>query len=564
MGKTIKKLTFSPVALFFWTLVVLMAPNVGLAITEEMTWLPVLVQIILPLSFYALVLSLSKSTGKMVWWLFLFIFFAAFQIVLLFLFGNSIIGVDMFLNVLTTNPAEAFEVLGNLLTGIATVVLFYVPILVVATIQIIKKTYMARGTMLRYRYYSLAGLSLGLVLLVCAAKFTQGYRVLCDLYPVNVIYNVKLTADRLYATAHYSETSAGFTYNAKAGHTDDGVAEVYIIAVGETERADHFQHYGYARHTTPRLVAEDSCAVWFDDVLSQSNTTHKSVPMLLSAASAENYDRIYKEKSVITAFKEAGFHTAYLSNQRRNHSFIDTFGEEADEVEFLKDDTEEHYDKELLSRTQKLIASGHKKLLLVVHLYGSHFVYRERYQRDNAVFLPDDATEARAANKESLVNAYDNTILEEDIVLDSIFRQAVYCGGRVAMLYTSDHGENIYDDSRELFLHASPRASYYDLHVPFVILLSPSYSSLYSDNAQALKDNSCKPVSSNLVVFHTMLGLAGISTPLYNDSLSLASPTYECSARFYLNDHNEPVSLLKLKLAKEDLDMFKKHGITYK
>ncbi len=34
--------------------------------------------------------------------------------------------------------------------------------------------------------------------------------------------------------------------------------------------------------------------------------------MLLSGASAENYNRIYREKGIITAFKEAGFHTAFF------------------------------------------------------------------------------------------------------------------------------------------------------------------------------------------------------------------------------------------------------------
>ena len=67
--------------------------------------------------------------------------------------------------------------------------------------------------------------------------------------------------------------------------------------------------------------------VTFTDVLTQSNTTHKSVPMLLSAASAEDYDCLYRQKGIITAFKEAGFHTAFFSNQLPNHSFIVFFGD---------------------------------------------------------------------------------------------------------------------------------------------------------------------------------------------------------------------------------------------
>lgn len=41
-------------------------------------------------------------------------FLCAFQIVLLYLFGNSIIATDMFTNLVTTNPGEAGELLSNI------------------------------------------------------------------------------------------------------------------------------------------------------------------------------------------------------------------------------------------------------------------------------------------------------------------------------------------------------------------------------------------------------------------------------------------------------------------
>ena len=51
-----------------------------------------------------------------------------------------------------------------------------------------------------------------------------------------------------------------------------------------------------------------------------------------------------------------------------------------------------------------------------------------------------------------------------------------------AMLYTSDHGEDIFDDSRHLFLHASPVPSYYQLHVPFLIWMSDTYRETYPEH----------------------------------------------------------------------------------
>ena len=75
----------------------------------------------------------------MLWILFLFLFFGAFQIVLLYLFGQSIIAVDMFLNLVTTNSSEALELLDNLTPAIIAVIILYVPALILGTISIIRK-----------------------------------------------------------------------------------------------------------------------------------------------------------------------------------------------------------------------------------------------------------------------------------------------------------------------------------------------------------------------------------------------------------------------------------------
>ena len=88
--------------------------------------------LLLPFACYYLLMTLSRNCGKMLWILFVFLFFGAFQIVLLYLFGQSIIAVDMFLNLVTTNSSEAMELLDNLLPAIVTVVLLYIPALILA------------------------------------------------------------------------------------------------------------------------------------------------------------------------------------------------------------------------------------------------------------------------------------------------------------------------------------------------------------------------------------------------------------------------------------------------
>lgn len=88
--------------LYIYATLALLLPNIVLCITERLSLWASATNIILPLGIYMLLMSLCKKTGKMIWICFIMIFFAAFQLVLLYLFGKGVIAVDMFLNLVTT------------------------------------------------------------------------------------------------------------------------------------------------------------------------------------------------------------------------------------------------------------------------------------------------------------------------------------------------------------------------------------------------------------------------------------------------------------------------------
>ena len=113
----------------------------------------------------------------------------------------------------------------------------------------------------------------------------------------------------------------------------------------------------------------------------------------------------------------------------------------------------------------------------------------------------------------------------------------------VGMLYTSDHGENIYDDNRKKFLHASPNPSEYELRVPLLAWTSTSYRSAYPVIISALRSNSFKPASNSISMFHTMLEVGGIRTKNLDLTKSLADRDYKVQPRLYLTDHNEAVEI---------------------
>ncbi len=100
--------------------------------------------------------------------------------------------------------------------------------------------------------------------------------------------------------------------------------------------------------------------------------------------------------------------------------------------------------------------------------------------------------EAERKYRDNLVNAYDNSIRYTDDFLSRLIRMLEKQQVDAAMLYTSDHGEDIFDDSRHLFLHASPVPSYYQLHVPFLIWMSDDYRETYPERWNTAIENKDK------------------------------------------------------------------------
>ena len=551
--------------LYVYAVVALLLPNIALCYTECLAPWACGVNVLLPLSLYMLFFSVAKRPGKMIWWAFIFVFFAAFQLVLLYLFGTGVIAVDMFLNLVTTNPGEAMELLDNLAPAVVGVFVVYLPLLILGGVNIRRDSRLSVSFQQRVRHWAMQIGAIGLFCLLASYLVVDGYRMRNQLYPVNVCYNLYLAFERNAASENYREASRDFKFDARSEHSATA-PEVYVMVVGETARAHNFSLYGYPRNTNP-LLSKTPGIKAFPNVTTQSNTTHKSVPMLLSAASAEDFERLFHEKGILAAFKEAGFHTVFISNQLPNHSFIDFLGEQADEHYFLKkEDASQgnHYDEDLLQKLDEILpkadasSSAHyhyryRKLFVVLHSYGSHFNYQERYPRSFAYFKPDSRSEAKPENRRDLLNAYDNTIRYTDYILHGIIERlqkwegvqtktdGVYDQPTSAMLYTSDHGENIFDDERSLFLHAAPKASDYELHVPFIIWTSAGFSKQYPDILKALGENRSKQVQSSLSAFHTMLGIGGIQTRYRLDEYSVASGKYHPTKLLYLDDHDEAI-----------------------
>lgn len=550
-------------SILLWLLpLVLIVPNVALACTEYLyTPLERIANIVLPFGVYMLIAGCCKRIGLLSVLSLPLMILCAFQIVLIFLYGEGIIAIDMFLNVVTTNAGEVAELLDNMIPAIGCVCLLYLPPLVLGIILIRKHQYTTQAQRRPLKICGTIVSIAGVALLVAANVSDNSYAATRKLFPINVSDNLCTAVERTIEAKKYYESSADFKFDAATTRPDS--SEIYVLVIGETSRSANWQLNGYARPTNPHLSARNG-VTFYKYALSESNTTHKSVPLMLSHLNSTEFgDSIYEVKGICSAFSEAGIHTEWISNQEHNGNVIDFFGEEADNAVFLSNDGYRHRDMDIIGHLRhSLDVAGNNPTFIAIHTYGSHFLYRDRYPNEFSVFKPDDVTNAELSNREQLVNAYDNTIVYTDAVVDSIIGTIEQTGRPAVLLYLADHGEDIYDDSRKRFLHASPNPTYYQIHVPMLSWVSQAYCERYPKKVALLRNNANKQVSGSRSTFHTLLDLAGIVTPKLNSKAALSSSSYTEPERLYLTDYNEAVPLELSGLRELDNTELIERGIT--
>lgn len=591
----------------FWAFItVLMITSIVLLFTEPMNASGKIVNILFPLGLQIILFSLTRRPGIVFLILIPKLFFDAFQYALIDLYGGSIIGSDMFLNLVTTSASEAGEVLASLTGTIIIVLLIYIPAIILAVQSAKSKARL--DLQWRKKMMKLGGLLLtaSLVCLIFAyrgntlpasgkaispneskaetekAEATSNnynlagyihrqFHFTDDVYPINVIYNLGYAVKKWGRVKEYANTSNGFRYSAFKNNAAEGGREIYVLVLGETSRAASWSLYGYARKTSPfadslskvsnPAIGGGSNLLVFKDFLTQSNTTHKSVPIILSPAEAEHYNILYKSKSIITAFKEAGFKTIFLKNQNYDKSIVNSYYNEADEKMSVSSKIRVTQDEELLPLLKDALAKNRTgNLFIIIHLYGSHFAYHSRYPKQFAVYTPDKPKAIANKYKQELVNSYDNSIINTDYVTYKIIETVKSQNAKSVIMCLADHGEDLMDDRRGRFLHASLNATYYQMHIPFYIWFSDSYINNYRDKYKESMEHSNNPLSTN-AVFHSMLDYAGIHTKYIDSTLCIGSSRLQKKERAYLTDHDKPVKLGELPLTKYDYNQFALRGL---
>lgn len=559
----VRRLTGQQENIYMLFVVGMMVPNIALCITESFPFFTALCSLLMPLGFYMLWGIAARRPGGMIFGAFPLMILGAFQLVIMYLFGGSIIAVDMFTNLFTTNASEAGELLGNIWPAVVGVCVLYIPLLFLAGRSLAIKERLSAPFRRRMAIWGVSLLILGGVTGGLAKMADPSFGIKYHVFPASVIYNIKLTLDKWKLRNAYYETSRDFTFHTVKTRKAQG-REIYVLIVGETARAANWSIFGYDRETSPRLQARDG-VVAFSRLTTECNTTHKSVPLMLASVSAANFKEIYEQKSIITAFKEAGFRTVFVSNQVPNRSLIDFFAAEADErIDIGTQEneliSENCYDGEMIPLLQEIIAKSSDNLLLVLHTRGSHFEYNKRYPDSMAQFTPHVPKSISSRYRRELVNSYDNSIYYTDYVIDGIIAALDTTKACAALLYCSDHGEDLLDDKRKRFLHASPTPTYYQLHTGALAWFSQNYREAFPNPyVNAMRNREKTSTSAN--IFHTMANIAFLSGDKIDLTYSLVSDEFIEIPRIYLDDHDNMCTMEDCGLKKQDFEMMRAHHL---
>ncbi|MBF7143571.1 MULTISPECIES: phosphoethanolamine transferase [Pseudomonas] len=308
-----------------------------------------------------------------------------------------------------------------------------------------------------------------------------------------------------------------------AGHARPSIT---VLVIGESARADNFGILGYGRDTTPALAAEDGVLA-FRNVHSCGTETAVSVPCMFSGMGRQAYDavRAQNQEGVLDVLQRAGLKVLWLDNQSGCKGTCTRVAYQ--NLTQSKDprycDSECH-DDILLKDVPALLANLTQDTVLVLHQMGSHGPdYYKRYPAGFEHFTPVCTSNALdTCARDSIVNAYDNSIRYTDHVLSTLIDTLRSRQDHVdsALLYLSDHGESL--GEYNLYLHGTPYmlAPDQQKHVPLMAWFSSGYRRTFQVDTQCLEHHQSDPLSQDNL-FSSLLGLLQIDTSVYAPRLDL-------------------------------------------
>lgn len=324
--------------------------------------------------------------------------------------------------------------------------------------------------------------------------------------------------------------------------TDDSTLVVVII--GESCNRNHMSLYGYYRETSPCLSNRDDIMI-FDNVISHNSSTLQSIMNILTENNMENIKPVDSCIHVFDVFHSTPYKTYWISNQSPIGLWdngVTSLAQNADSKVFVNlmasssmESTQmASYDENLIHPLENSLAENIKNKLIFIHMMGSHTQYNKRYPSNFNKFKESSDT------KDNVINAYDNSILYNDYIVNSIFSILEEYGEnhpdvRISALYLSDHGENVYDDGDYAGHDYSGDIPHANVEIPFIFWFSPSQINYFKANCDFTERDSHTPYMID-DLFHTIIDLTNVKISCFEPQRSFVNSNYDSTRKRILEN----------------------------
>jgi len=299
-----------------------------------------------------------------------------------------------------------------------------------------------------------------------------------------------------------------------------------VLALGETARARQFAFNGYERDTNPQLSLRNVAN--FPNVQACGTSTAESLPCIFSSLGRENYsrDKAGRQENLLDILQRVGVTVLWRDNNSgskgvANRITYEDLSRQVD-AELCKGDN--CFDEILLRDLDQRLAEASGDILVVLHMKGSHGPsYYKRSPDAFKTFTPECTLDnLQDCPQQTIVNAYDNTIVYSDHVLAKLIDLLQAQNYPTAMLYVSDHGESLGENG--LYLHGLPYALAPEeqKNVPMIFWASDKFIARKSLDVDALNDRRTAPYSHD-VVFHSLFGIFDVDSDIYRPELDIFS-----------------------------------------
>ena len=458
-----------------------------------------------------------------------------FDLVHVFLYQGRISS-SIFFIILDTNPSESLEFISsNISAGLIFLIISYLGVFVYLFSKIIKS-----DNPLTLRRLPLALLIA--VLLPIGGKYASSKGNFASVIEAYTKSNQLFLMTETYLDySKQMKVLTEFSANAKdlgkiPRSREVNSPEIHVLVIGESTTRQHMSLYGYQRKTNPLLESIKDELIVFNDV---ANThppgTASNLKRILTLASSESDSSELLSINLLNIMKAAGFKTYWLSNQLilGNHDTVTTaLANQADVKVFVNTTNSKTFDEKLLPVLSNKLNEVNQKKFIVLHLFGSHMKYRNRFPKNFERFNDSVGIKKMPFHDDKAIqyiNDYDNAILYNDFIVFEILKRLKTRKELTSFIYLSDHGEEVYGTKD---LHGHPPVGTKALYeIPFIFWGSEEFKRSWPEEYSKLLKSKNVPYEHDDLI-HTLMDLYGIEYERFESSLSILNVKLRGAKRF--------------------------------